>query len=290
MKIIPFRKADSDFEVDLRDGIALNGIPYTWCSNLPDEQLREIYHLLLRNRFFVRRPDLEFKDGQIRVDIPEGELEYEDGLCYINVFNEKITVIYRTHEQWEAWAKAREREQEAKRRFTERKQALRDKHSALQDTAVGLLDSGQLEEAEKCLLECYRLSSDHPDAIWWCEAKFHLLRLYGLYGDPSKGLAFLLENDSTDYDHWVLAEHFSDDPDMVESVVKEGIKRFPDQGFLYKKLCLYLDRQHRFDRAIRYCKEAIHKDLTDGTKTGFPGRLQRLRKHKAKFTETQTDT
>lgn len=294
MKIIPFQKPDSDYRVDLREGIALDRIPYTWCSNLSDEQLRDIYNRLLRDRFFVRKPDIELKKLTSAVVISWNpavtQFQYEDGLCEVQVFHDKVWVIYRTYEQWEAWTKAKEKEEKAERRAGEQKQALRNKHSELQEKGESLINSGHLEEAEKCLLECHRLFLGHPNVLWSSGAKFLLMKLYGLYGDPRHGLAFLSEHDSSDYDYYLLAEHFTANPHKAEAIFKEGIKRFPDEGFLYKRLCLYLEGQQLFDKAIDYCEEGIAKGLTDGTKTGFPGRLQRLKKHKVGFTETETNT
>jgi tetratricopeptide (TPR) repeat protein len=297
MKIIPFKKREVDYKVEVRDNVKLEGIPFTWQSNLSDDQLREIYKQLLRDRFFVRRPDdIKFRteqDSGIGVqfcinDLQEAQFEYEDGACHVLVFNEDVSVIYRTYEQWEAWDKAKEKEEEAKRRIEEREQALKNKHLELEENGNSLIKLGHLEEAEKCLLECRRIYLEHPDIIHHREAEWLLIRLYGQYDDPGKGLDFLSQYSTDSYHYFLLAERFSTTPHKAEAVFLEGIKNFPEEGFLYKRICLYLETQRLFDKAIHYCKEAISKGVTDDTKSGFPGRLKRLKKHKAQFIEQES--
>lgn len=290
MKVIPFKERDADYRVSVRDNIKLDGIPYIWSSNLSDEQLRDIYNRLLRARFFVRKPDIKSKKPISGVgvafwsNLAESQFEYEDGLCKVSVVHDHAWVIYRTAEQWEAWAKAMEKKEEAKKRVQKQKQALRIKHAELQSKGASLIDSGRLEEAEECLLECHRLFLKHANVIRYSEAKLHLLQLYRRYNNPSRGLAFLSDNSSDDYDYYLLAEQFSGDPGNVEAVLKEGIKRSQDPGYLYKRLCLYFQKKLLLDKAIYYCEEAIVRGLGDDTKSGFFGRLQRLRKYKAKVT------
>jgi len=285
MKITPFKKLDVVENVSSRESIRLEGIPFIWSSNLSDEQLREIYTRLLRDRFFLRKPDVGMNKltmgmaVKLRANLREAQFEYEDGLCQVYCFHDHIWVIYRTAEQWEAWARVVKKQQEAKRKFQEDKQGLRDKHSELQSRAAYLIDAGKLKEAEECLLEGHRLFLKHMVVIRHSDAKSRLIKIYGRYKDPSNGLAFLDNIPFDDHDYYLLAQEFREDPVKVEAVFKEGIKRSQDPGNLYKRLCLYFQEKSLFDKAIYYCGKAIAKGLRDDTKSGFPGRLERLRKH-----------
>ncbi len=288
MKIIPFKQRAVDYRVSSRENIKLDGIPYTWSSNLSDEQLREIYGRLLRDRFFVRPPDIEFIKPttetvvDLRWNLGETEFEYENGFCQVYAFHDHVWVIYRTAEQWEAWLRSQEKKKEARRKQHERNQALRNEHAELQNRGASLLKAGQLKEAEACLLTAHHLFVKNMVVIRDSQVKFLLIKIYGQYDDPGRGLAFLADIEFDDYDYELLAQEFTAEPIKVEAIFKEGIKRSPDPGYLYRRLCIYFDKKSLFDRAIYYCEEAVANGWRDGTKSGFPGRLERLGKHKAK--------
>jgi hypothetical protein len=64
--------------------------------------------------------------------------------------------------------------------------------------------------------------------------------------------------------------------DEVNRVFRAATIEFPQEGKLYKNICLFLERHNQMDMAILYCKEACDRGLKDDTQKGFPFRLRRL--------------
>jgi hypothetical protein len=48
----------------------------------------------------------------------------------------------------------------------------------------------------------------------------------------------------------------------------------------FKDLAIALEEEKRYDEAVSVCEQAVAFDVEDGTKTGFTGRIERLRKKK----------
>jgi hypothetical protein len=48
--------------------------------------------------------------------------------------------------------------------------------------------------------------------------------------------------------------------------------------YIYKCLSIVLQEDRKFNEAIELCRKAIQLRLDDGTKTGYPGRIERLKK------------
>jgi len=64
-----------------------------------------------------------------------------------------------------------------------------------------------------------------------------------------------------------------------------------DIGFLprvstFQNLAVLLTEDGRFGEAIEVCELAMHYGLHDGTKSGFPGRIQRINRKRAKQEES----
>jgi hypothetical protein len=51
---------------------------------------------------------------------------------------------------------------------------------------------------------------------------------------------------------------------------------------IYKCLAIVLQEDHKFEEALGLCQKAILLGLDDGTKTGYPGRIERLKKAQSK--------
>lgn len=47
---------------------------------------------------------------------------------------------------------------------------------------------------------------------------------------------------------------------------------------VFKRLAIIYKKQERYKEAIEVCKKAIRYDMRDGTKSGFEGRLERLKR------------
>ena len=65
---------------------------------------------------------------------------------------------------------------------------------------------------------------------------------------------------------------------MARKVFRAAIEKFPADGMMHKKICLFWEREGDLERAIEYCKVAVSRSVRDNTKNGFVGRLKRLQK------------
>jgi hypothetical protein len=62
----------------------------------------------------------------------------------------------------------------------------------------------------------------------------------------------------------------------IDKVFREAIKQFPNEGILFKRICLFWERKNLVAQAIDYCRLAVERQLRDDTQNGFPFRLKRL--------------
>ena len=305
--IIEFPLPDPHYDGELVEDIRLPDIPFTWRSNLSESQLREVYNLLLRERFFVRepgglKPDSDMGIGSISVtytlagDYRETTIEYEGGYCLVILLQDHITAVYKTARQYADWCRDLEKRERADEYHRAQVEALENKEIALLDRAYELEQNVELNAAEQVLLEWRELRLSNPTVFRIGRTLPRMIQLYGKYDSPSKGLIFLdsltIRKDAIQgyYLYCQLAREFFQYPDKCEQVFRAGLRRFPNEGQLYKGAALYFarDELHRprpkvglLENAIQYCREAIEKGLSDDTKSGFPGRLKRLKKRLA---------
>ncbi len=64
----------------------------------------------------------------------------------------------------------------------------------------------------------------------------------------------------------------------LDKVFRAAVARYPNEGMLFKWICLFWERESQTNRAAEYCQLAIDHRVSDDTKTGFEGRIKRLRK------------
>jgi hypothetical protein len=66
-------------------------------------------------------------------------------------------------------------------------------------------------------------------------------------------------------------------------VFDAAVELFSTDGYFHKHICLFWRRHDRPDLAIKFCEIAVQRGLSDDTKSGFVGRLDRLRREQAKL-------
>jgi len=71
--------------------------------------------------------------------------------------------------------------------------------------------------------------------------------------------------------------HLDEFPDLWPALETEAGEK-PNYVATFKLLAMAFEEDGRYDDAIRVCEMALEYDLDDGTKTGFEGRIGRLRK------------
>lgn len=76
-------------------------------------------------------------------------------------------------------------------------------------------------------------------------------------------------------------QHIQEFPEIKPALVKSLDGILP-RVTTFQKYATLLTEQNNFDRAIEVCEVAISHGLQDGTKSGFQGRIERIRRKAAK--------
>lgn len=74
MKIIKFPFKPKIVALDLRDNVEVTDIPFVWATNLDDDSIRDVYQILLRERFFVDLPSQvssSIENAKIKLSFPK---------------------------------------------------------------------------------------------------------------------------------------------------------------------------------------------------------------------------
>jgi len=75
--------------------------------------------------------------------------------------------------------------------------------------------------------------------------------------------------------------HLSEFPQIAPALKKEFDGRLPRVS-IFQQYATLLTDQGEYDKAIDVCKKALSFGLQDNTQSGFQGRIERIRKQKAK--------
>jgi len=101
--------------IKLREGVQLAGIPVVWNTNLSDEDVRDFYQGLVKDRdylSFIRRKDGPLSGGAgfaISISTFSKAIDFKVGHCQCFGGSGKLWLIYRTTVEWDL-LEARERE------------------------------------------------------------------------------------------------------------------------------------------------------------------------------------
>jgi hypothetical protein len=304
--------------MELREEVQLSGIPVLWHTNLADEDLRELYTIVCTDpdlaqskidvrgfavsvRTFVRA--VPFKDGYC--------------LCY-GLKDHLVVIYRSSFdwEIWGArLAEVKElKEEQAEELRTERLLfQVTDQH--LREKASMVVRAGQYEEAAQLLEQRFQQARAIEERI---EKNFRVkwpkyssrifedvLRLFSCFPNTDPAVAFLRAHakhwdksvwfaesyeirSRTSYKELVPGEidsyHFLNHTTKevvfaeIHKVLRMAVERFPNEGRLYEKVCLFCERNTQVALALEYCRLAVRSSLTDNTKEIFSFRLKRLLK------------
>lgn len=64
--------------------------------------------------------------------------------------------------------------------------------------------------------------------------------------------------------------------DQLKVAVFEKMGKGPKEVVVFKQLAIVLEEQKEFKKALKVCETAVSLGLDDGTKTGYPGRINRI--------------
>lgn len=304
MKIIQFSQKSKIQALEWRHNVRVSGVPFTWKTHLGDDEIKELYQALLRERFFIGLPPFKrlkrtMKGGlkaSLGLRIQHCQLEYGDLVCRVTQVNDNVIIACRPPEEWECIDASHAAERHRRDREWEgkygRNKVLDNKCCRLVDKGQRLISHNKYPEAESFLREAVELKLHNPDCRFaFCSPEMSLLQLFHKTKNIDAGIAFLSEiqlriphESCSLYNlplRWVEFGHDFErdgDTDSAERIYVEAMRINPDHGETYKRLCLVYQRSERYDATIAVCQSALQRGLSDGTKGGFEGRMKRIEK------------
>jgi hypothetical protein len=243
-------------------------------------------------------------------------IAFREGYCLCIGWKDWLLVTYRSTSDWDIWEARRAEIAELKEEESEQVKIEEllfragDRH--LRENVLESLKTGQFEEAARLIEQRVehatsfeeRMERDfrgrHVGYKWrvWTDA----LRLFCYLPTTDAGMAFLRGQARGWWDFCWFAEgyeglsrvskeevfaevdsyHFLNRTANevvlaeIDRVFRAAVERFPREGRLYKRVCLFWGRKGKLGLAIEYCRLGAERGLADGTKKGFPFRLKRL--------------
>jgi len=287
MTIINFQHPKDKFKINARRNIILPGIPYTLHGNLEDSEFKELYNNMLKEGKLIRKPEIEHSDRprlSLTLRINTATVEFKDGICDVWIFHNNIMVVYRNHEEWKEYLDYEKKEEIKRtriRKMEEQKQHERTenihKQIALMRNIREMVKNKQLELAEKTLFENIAYFEQQGNGMpreWQISM---LISIFAAYDNQEKILNYLDEINASPENFIAASKYYYSDPEKAEIIFRNSLIKYPDEAVLYKYICMYYEKIKSFQQAIEYCTLACGKKLHDGTKTGFTGRLMRLK-------------
>ena len=285
--------------MELRSNVKVDGIRIAWDTNLSDGEVRELYFLLAPDlgigcnetetsdkhsgQFGVFQKTVDFKDG----------LVFCQGLSICDGPVDHLMAVYRTHEEWRILESHHTEVEELR----EEQWRSREADSLMFDVQ----DKDLRERTDEALRE-----RRYDDALKLFRLREELRRRYehlrlrmgrnwALFNDGMKMFARFPGSDSGIEFVKVGAKFFSSFVQFANAYIARtpstGILRitetdkifrtalsiYPGDGLLYACASLFWRKRKVYHLAIEYCELAIKRRVRDGTKSGFEGRLTRLR-------------
>ncbi len=279
--------------MNVRERIAVAGLPFIWSTNLDDDALREFYQVY-GQRIHESEAPTEQVPGIISIPLRMAFLEFREGVCLWTCSGRHHTVLYRSNRDWEIWnarhAEIQElREEQAAEKAAQcRLLAVEDAH--LREKADLLIKAEDYDTAAACVHARaeMRLAFNQSQGVpsLWSLWRSEFPLVFTRFPISTHGIAFLRKYDPTpqaftNFAHWYAAGRcFRGEQSIAETgrIYDEAMKLFPNAPRIFKAATLFWRRVGQYDLALRICSEALKKGLRDATKSGFEGRLRRLEK------------
>ena len=279
-----------DIVMDTRKDIRIEGLPFIWTTNLRDDEVRE-FHDLYGTRIAERNSPAN-TSKKIVIPLRIGFFPFSDGFCLWFASGQKQTVLYRSNLDWEL-LDARHKEVDELRQ----EQAAEE---AIENELVLTEDNHLRDQAESAIKAGdYNHGAAYTAARAELRNKFNHIRgmppswscwqpdlIFARFPTSRQGIEFFQHynvspRSFSNFAHWFsVRSNLHGEPLLKQTrlIYEEGMRMFPDCGNLAKAACLFFRRINRCDLAMLICIDAIQRGLSDGTKSGFAGRLARLRK------------
>ena len=287
--------------IEWRKEIAVDGVPGIWTTNLIDDELRAFYAEHNDKIPTEANIKLSIFDRSIGVRYQDRMVSFRAGACRWTLLNDHNWLVYRTTYEWEIWV-AREKEVGELREDQGHERAatallLRSESDHLRKVARAAVLERDWATAEHHLLAWADLVNeikrqDVPN--WWSHGILeNVSRWFSDFPSSSQGIRFLKGYDCRPAMFLNFVSHIAFRhrlPDAareaeIERVFDAAVELFPADGELHKQVCLFCRRLRRIDLAIKFCEIAIGHGVSDDTRSGFVGRLNRLQRE---WTQSKT--
>ena len=286
--------------MELRRNVKVEGIPITWDTNLSDGEVRELYFLLA--------PDLRTGCNETEVSdkhsaqfgVFQKAIDFKDGLVFCQGLSicdgpvDHLIAVYRTHEEWRVWESHHSEVEELREEQWRSREADSLMFDVQDRDLREKIDDAILARRYDDALKLFRLREE-------LRARYEHLRLrvgrkWGLFNDgmrmfvhfPSSdpGIEFVKAGAKFFYSFVRFANaYIARTPSTgilriseTDKIFRTALTIYPGDGLLYARACLFWRKRKVYHLAIEYCELAIKRRVHDGTKSGFDGRLARLRK------------
>lgn len=269
-----------------RKNVRIDGIPIVWNTNLSDSALTDLYEVIKSDPEIVPLPGASENARppgvimSLQFHIFDKLVPFDDGACHCIGFNECVNAIYKTTNDWELWDARKQEldelreEQEIGRQVDEELVNATYFHLISQCNAA--LSAKEYDAAYAHL--CARAELIQENNCEWDRAD----RNMRLASFPIDYVLRFLESHCAHSEAYIgivgAIEFWRQglaDIDVAR-IYDAATARFQEDGMMFKEICLFWVRRRNYAEARRYCEMAISRNLKDGTKSGFAGRLKRI--------------
>ena len=301
--------------------IILEGIPIEWDTNLSKEDLYQFWLHIADDADYLLS-GINNESFSISVNPYFKDIPFKEGCCFCGGFSGHLTVIYRTIEEWEIWQEQKAEEERLESEKEDLRQAeevlFETEISEIEKLIVAAVSAGNSSHAVS-QIHNYNLLRKHyysPESTFldtWCSAD-EAVEFLAMVADVNEVIAYLNNIVAPSWIFYVIGEnYFSCQFRLTEKLINargptwrdqiftssygkhflentdlyfnEAVLRRDVNGDVFREICLHYQRENAFEKAKNFCQQAIDLGLTDGTKSGFLGRLKRLRNAERKFNQ-----
>jgi len=211
--------------------------------------------------------------------------DLHEGACLAVVIGSSVTLVYRTFEQWDLWEANKRQEEQHQTQQELVCRRMRSSFRTLIDGANHQYTLGHHSKAESLLHLAKSLQDEYSELSGEWSAHSALLNFYSKQADPAAGLTYLDALDCRWQEYHEFAYRFGwRRPDAAFQVFEHALRRFPNECELYKAYALLASGgPARFDLAVNVCERALERNVQDDTKSGFAGRIARIRAKQARL-------
>jgi len=281
--------------MNVRERVTIDGLPFTWSTNLDDDDLRGFYHRY-SDRIREPFPPAESSPRTIRIPFAMDFLEFLEGVCLWTYAGGVHTVLYRSNREWELWnarqAEIQELRDDQAAELGAQRQLLLAEDNFLTEKTDLALKAGDYESAAAYIYARSELHLEFAEpyriSVNWCRWRGDFPFIFTKFPTSSYGMDFLRRYNMQphawiNFAHWYAVRRSAEGQEFETEtgrIYEEAFKVFPENARLFQAACLFWRERRRYDLAMKICAEAIAKGLRDDTKSGFEGRLRRLEREK----------